>query len=128
MTDAEKKIRQIFYTIRQRCNSPSHQHFRNYGGRGIRCEFESADEFYAWAMEHGYREGLDVDRIDGDGTYSPDNCPFVDHKTNCRRRKNTKWLVDGVEGHITLAEACEHRNVDYSIALRKLKKGVDPFG
>jgi hypothetical protein len=46
-------------------------------------------------MSHGWKRGLEIDRIDNNGGYSPDNCRFVDRKTNMRNRRCTiklgKW-------------------------------------
>ena len=70
---------------------------RDYADRGIsvcdawRC-FES---FAEWSLSHGYEKGLQIDRIDNDGPYSPDNCRFVTPKQNSNNRRNTHRLSDG---------------------------------
>lgn len=76
----------------QRCHTPSHYAFADYGGRGIRvCEEwrKDAAGFIKWAMDSGARPGLHLDRIDNAGGYGPDNCRFVNSTENNRNRRNT---------------------------------------
>ena len=40
-----------------------------------------------WALDNGYKDNLQIDRIDGDGNYEPVNCRFVTQKENSRNRK-----------------------------------------
>ena len=46
--------------------------------------------FETWALENGYKEGLTIDRIDGDLGYSPENCRWVTMAENLRNRKCVK--------------------------------------
>jgi hypothetical protein len=55
--------------------------------------------FYTWAMVNGYKDGLEIDRIDGNKDYSPDNCRFVTHTKNLQNKgiyKTNKTGYDGV--------------------------------
>ena len=96
----------VWTHMNERCNA---QHFQRYGGRGIsvcpvwKYEFTT---FRAWALANGWKRGLEIDRINNDGNYAPDNCRFVDKVTNSRNRctnvkvthnGQTKLLVEWAE-------------------------------
>lgn len=64
----------------------------HYAGRGITvCEEwrHSYKPFETWALANGYKPGLQLDRIDNNGNYSPENCRFVTSTQNTRNRRNT---------------------------------------
>lgn len=68
----------------------------NYGGRGISVCLEwqnDVGEFVRWGISHGWKRGLQCDRIDNDGNYEPSNCRFVNSQVNrdnrTRREKAT---------------------------------------
>lgn len=86
------RIYSIWTGMRMRCNSSAHTAYAYYGGRGIGIapEWENPETFYAWAVSHGYEDHLEIDRIDNDRGYSPDNCRWVPHSDNMKNlRCNT---------------------------------------
>lgn len=113
--------------MRHRCENPEHVSYRNYGARGIKVadEWKDYSVFKEWSELNGYRESLTIDRTDNNKGYSPQNCRWVDHKTNSRNRRNTIRL----EG-LTLAEIAEDKKVDYNLIRRRyyhlISKGVKP--
>jgi len=81
-------LQQIFRDIKHRCSSPKYHAYHRYGGRGIKCLFNSSDEFinYIVSILKIDPRGLQIDRIDNDGNYEPGNIRFVTHKENCNNR------------------------------------------
>ena len=78
--------------IKDRCYNPNSKDYEKYGGRGITvCEEwkESYEAFHFWAMSHGFRPELQIDRIENDKGYSPDNCRWVTPKINSNNRRNS---------------------------------------
>ncbi len=81
-----------------RCTNPSHTAYKNYGGRGISvCDEWKNDfaKFQKWAYENGYDENAKthvctIDRINNDGNYGPNNCRWVDMKTQCNNTQRNK--------------------------------------
>ena len=49
--------------------------------------------FYEWAMNNGYKDNLTIDRIDVNGNYEPNNCRWVDQKTQQNNKKNNIYLT-----------------------------------
>ena len=91
-------------TMIGRCENPNRPKYKDYGGRGIKVceEWKAAQNFAHWALENGYKPGLQIDRIDNNGDYCPKNCRFVTPKENSRNRRNTKFLtLDGETKCIT---------------------------
>ena len=83
----------------------SKRHIDRYEKRGITVCDEWAKSWHAfrdWAWENGYGDGLQIDRIDNDGSYSPDNCRWVSGTRNMRNTSQTfpvvaRRLIDGME-------------------------------
>jgi hypothetical protein len=74
----------------KRCNDSKTSHYHNYGGRGIKvCKKWQNDprKFIAWAENNGWKKGLQIDRIDNDGNYSPSNCRITTNKVNSNNRR-----------------------------------------
>lgn len=85
----ETPVHSVWTNMKTRCYNPKTWNFKNYGGRGIRVCDEWRNDFkifHDWAMSNGYEQGLQLDRINNDGNYEPDNCRFVTVKENCQNR------------------------------------------
>lgn len=86
------RIYGVLENMKQRCYNPNNKLYYRYGGRGITvCEEwkNNPIAFIRWAYENGYDEKLpkgkcQIDRVDNNKGYSPDNCRWVDNKTNSR--------------------------------------------
>lgn len=78
----------------QRCTNKNNERYKDYGGRGITVcdEWRDFSTFKAWAEENGYSKSLQLDRIDNDRGYSPENCRFVTPKENAGHRRVTAYM------------------------------------
>lgn len=78
-----------------RCYNPNSQEYQRYGARGIKvCDEWRNDKaaFVVWALTHGYERGLQIDRVDNNLGYYPDNCRFVTNRENTNNRRNTVFV------------------------------------
>jgi len=93
------KLYQVYNNILTRLNNPNHPQYKDYGGRGISiCDEwakpgEGMVNFYNWAVNNGYKEGLTIDREDVNGDYSPENCRWVTMKDQCDNRRSTRRIT-----------------------------------
>lgn len=113
-------------TMKSRCENPNRTKYKDYGGRGIKVceEWHEASNFILWALNNGYERGLQLDRIDNDGDYCPENCRFVTPKENSRNRRNTKRLTVNGETK-TVAEWCEQLGLNKNTVYDWIrKKGI----
>ena len=78
----------VWGEMKQRCGNPHNKSFPRYGGRGIRVCERWARSFEAFAADMGRRpaDGLQIDRIDNDGDYTPDNCRWVTPRENSNNK------------------------------------------
>lgn len=110
------RLYSIYYNIKSRCYNEHYRDYKDYGGRGITvCDEWKHDfkNFYNWAMDNGYKEGLTIDRIDVNGNYTPDNCRWATLKQQGNNKRNTVYLT--YEGKTrSLSEWADELGVKYS--------------
>ena len=127
-------INQRLYTIWRgmimRCTNPAHKNYVHYGGRGITvCDewMTNFKMFRDWSINNGYKSRLQLDRVDNNGNYEPDNCKWVTIGQNNRNKRTnhlvtafgeTKCLMDWI-----LDSRCK---VPYSTLKGRLERGHLP--
>lgn len=86
------RLYNVYRHIINRCYDSKNISFKNYGGRGITvCDEWINDNttFFSWAFANGYKDELQIDRINNDGNYEPTNCRFVTAKVNANNRRTS---------------------------------------
>jgi hypothetical protein len=116
-----------YNTIKTRCYQPSHTSYRYYGGKGIKvCDEWRHDypAFAKWARANGFKEGLQIDRIDNNGDYSPENCRWVSVKQQANNKTSNVFITWRDETMTATQWAEDARTtVCYSTILRRAAKG-----
>lgn len=102
------KIYRTYQGMLWRCKTDIPKFSKYYKDKGIDVCDEWRGEngfenFNAWAEKNGYKEGLTLDRVDGNLGYSPENCRWADWTTQDNNKSNNRRVEYSGETH-TIAE------------------------
>lgn len=88
--ESKTGLYRVWQVMIQRCEADYSTCSNRYKGRGITVCPEWRDSFITfreWANAHGYKKGLEIDRINNDDNYHPDNCRLVPRFINVANRR-----------------------------------------
>lgn len=91
------RLYRIYYKMKERCYRKANDNYKYYGGLGVTvCDewLKNFNTFAEWAISHGYKDNLTIDRIDPSGNYEPDNCRWItiqEQQNNRRKRGTIQW-------------------------------------
>ena len=119
------RLYRIFANMKTRCTNKKSPDYKYYGKRGITiCKEwrQNFMNFYNWAIEHGYKDNLTIDRIDVDGNYEPSNCRWVTAtEQDANRRISLKYYLKGKE--YTPNELAQKYKLSRETIINRWKKG-----
>ena len=113
----------VYQSMLNRCSNPKHRYWHRYGGRGIIVCPEWANDFQAfarWAKANGYEIGLELDRINNNSNYQPDNCRFITCQENQQNR--AKGASTNFGKHTRKPVVCIETGEEYASASEASKK------
>lgn len=101
----------VWTHMKRRCYAKHHKTYANYGGRGITiCErwLRPRQGFKNFYADMGPRPSPkhEIDRVDNNGPYAPENCRWVLRKANSRNRRTNRLLAYAGRT-LCVAEWCE---------------------
>lgn len=123
--ESKTKLYHIWSSIKDRCYNVHAKSYKDYGERGITmCDewLNSYESFRDWAIEHGYEDGLSIERVDVNSNYCPANCTWIPLSKQCDNKRTTIYITIGDETK-PLKKWCDTYDVKYSTALYRYHKG-----
>lgn len=119
-----QRLYKIWSNMKTRCTNPNHPFYKDYGGRGITycSDWDDFVLFKEWAFANGYNDDLSIDRINVNGNYVPENCRWVDMKTQNRNRRNNHLITFNGETHC-ISEWAEITGIKRETIKSRLKYG-----
>lgn len=120
---SKTRLYTIWIDMKRRCDDSWRKSYKYYGGKGISyCdEWKDFNSFYIWATNNGYEENLTLDRKNVEKNYSPNNCRWVDWKTQANNRTNNRRFQFKGESK-TLAELAKEHHISYKILNDRINK------
>jgi len=114
--------------INQRCNNPKTKQFVDYGGRGIKNEWKSFEDFRSDMFDsfkthlekHGERQTR-IERINNDGNYKKDNCKWATCKEQMRNRRNNHIITFKGKTQC-MTDWANEIGISYSALWKRMKK------
>ena len=112
--------------MKERCLSPKHRSFKNYGERGITICPQWIASFETFLKDMGEAPpGLTLDRRDNDGNYTPDNCRWATPEQQMNNQRTTKFAT--INGETKAVKYwCQETGVKYNTAMKRICQGIPP--
>lgn len=114
----------VWLGMKDRCYNPKCKAYKHYGERGITiCDEwlgnDGSTNFFDWALSHGYKKGLELDRIDVNKGYYPDNCRWVTYLVQSNNKRTTRFITYNGETK-SLADWCRQYSMPYDTVHQRL--------
>lgn len=122
----------IYKSIFRRCYSENNPDYKHYGGRGISvCKRWTSPPRdvtgfinFVEDMEGGYRSGLEIERLDVNGHYEPENCTWVCRRSQVNNLRENR-ILKGFGVNLTVSEWGYLLNFNCKMLDDRINKGKD---
>lgn len=106
----------------QRCTNPNDAKYSDYGGRGISiCDRWRV--FSNFLEDMGVKpEGYELERMDNNRGYNPENCKWATRKEQNRNKRNSRLLTLGDET-LCVTEWADRVGINYNTIIERLGRG-----
>ena len=127
---SKHKLYYVRNTMINRCYNKKISKYKNYGARGISVCDEWLDKengfinFYNWAMNNGYQDGLTIERKNVDSNYCPENCCWISSEKQAKNKTTTVFLTYNGETK-PLSDWARDTGISWSTLYYRYKKGWD---
>ncbi len=120
--DRRSPTYRAWLAMRQRCLNPNAKNYPGWGGRGITI-CKRWDSFKNFLADMGERpDGLQLDRRDNDGPYSPENCRWATAEEQANNRRSSR--LETMDGRTqTLTQWAREFNTPRCRVYKRLRLG-----
>jgi hypothetical protein len=123
---SKTRLYYVWHSMKNRCLNKNNSRFLYYGGRGVTIceEWLNFVVFNVWAINNGYKDGLEIDRIDNDSDYCPSNSRWVTRKTQMNNYGNNR-ILDAFGEKKTMSEWSEDSRCEvcYNTLCSRINRG-----
>ena len=127
--NSSKRIYRIWKGIKNRCESRNDSSYKDYGGRGIECKWDTYEEFksdmYSSYLLHCKLFGktnTTIDRINNDHGYRKGNCRWATPKEQANNRRSSR-LIEFSGKILTVAQWSRKLGINNSTLSERLRRG-----
>ncbi len=115
--------------LSNRCNDEKNNRYERYGGRGIRCEWASFEDFRKDMYEsylkhvkiHGHKDTT-IERVDSNGNYSKKNCRWATRLEQANNRSNNRFITHQGKT-LTVSQWAREIGIEMKTLHRRIQKG-----
>lgn len=114
-------------SMKRRCYTPSERSFTRYGGRGIKvCDrWKNSYENFLEDMGLPPNKESQIDRINNDGNYEPENCRWASREENAANKSNNR-SISCFGKTMILSDWARETGIKRETIARRLERGWPP--
>jgi len=113
----------VWHSMMDRCYKKNNDHYYLYGGKGKTvCDRWHDPNNFIKDMYPTYKDGLQIERVDNDGNYSPENCKWATRAEQAKNRSNHRYITYKGETHI-MAYWSKKYDIKQSTLDERIKRG-----
>ena len=100
MANSRTRLYSIWGNMWTRCTNNNSTYYHKYGAKGIEVDpdWKDFEVFKSWSELNRYEDSLEIDRIDNQKGYNPENCRWVDLFTQAYNKGMYESNTSGTTG------------------------------